>query len=523
MATVTAQRTDTAETVTYPPQTGIFKHISKAIPYFRNPRHVLILKLDCLLLTWTFIAGIMKEMDQSATTQAYVSGMREALSLYGNELVFFNTYFSIGYAIGLVPGQLAQTRVRPSLFLPTCEIIWGLFVIVTCKAQNATTVYALRFFLGLFSAVFWPSVVSLIFNWYTPKELAFRIACFNVSDVAGAMFLGALQAALYRNLNGAHGIAGWQWLFIVSGVITIAQGIVGFFIIPDTPAYTRAKWLTEDEKKLSRERMEGFGANTSKLIPPAVLKQKLRKLIVHPVTYFFLVAFALNAWAHRATSYFVLYIESLKDAAGNRMYSTYQVNVLPLGGYALQIVSNLILNGLSDWKHWRWQISTGSTFSFGVLLCVLCAWPSDQKVVMAFYFMTYAANAGAPSLMAWFAELMRKEPEARAIVVAITVMIVYIGHATIPLRAFRVADAPQYPIGFPLATAMSFASVFVQLGLLWWARRNPQLVTGGYEGTAIDSRVSDEESSGSIVDGASDREGGDGEKTADPVVSKVNQ
>ncbi|KAK2680183.1 MFS transporter superfamily [Fusarium oxysporum f. sp. vasinfectum] len=498
MATVTAQRTDTAETVTYPPQTGIFKHISKAIPYFRNPRHVLILKLDCLLLTWTFIAGIMKEMDQSATTQAYVSGMREALSLYGNELVFFNTYFSIGYAIGLVPGQLAQTRVRPSLFLPTCEIIWGLFVIVTCKAQNATTVYALRFFLGLFSAVFWPSVVSLIFNWYTPKELAFRIACFNVSDVAGAMFLGALQAALYRNLNGAHGIAGWQWLFIVSGVITIAQGIVGFFIIPDTPAYTRAKWLTEDEKKLSRERMEGFGANTSKLIPSGCLEAEV-------------------AQVDRPSG------DSLKDAAGNRMYSTYQVNVLPLGGYALQIVSNLILNGLSDWKHWRWQISTGSTFSFGVLLCVLCAWPSDQKVVMAFYFMTYAANAGAPSLMAWFAELMRKEPEARAIVVAITVMIVYIGHATIPLRAFRVADAPQYPIGFPLATAMSFASVFVQLGLLWWARRNTQLVKGGYEGTAIDSRVSDEESSGSIVDGASDREGGGGEKTADPVVSKVNQ
>jgi len=103
--------------VSHPPQTGIFKYISKAIPYFRNPRHVLILKLDCLLLTWTFIAGIMKEMDQSATTQAYVSGMREALGLYGNELVMFNTFFSIGYAIGLVPGQLAQTRVSVSNFM----------------------------------------------------------------------------------------------------------------------------------------------------------------------------------------------------------------------------------------------------------------------------------------------------------------------------------------------------------------------------------------------------------------------
>ena len=123
MATTTSETpahvdsTTAPDVTSHPPQTGIFKHISSIIPYFKNPRHVLILKLDCLLLTWTFIAGIMKEMDQSATTQAYVSGMREALGLYGNELVMFNTFFSIGYAIGLVPGQLAQTRVSAVISL----------------------------------------------------------------------------------------------------------------------------------------------------------------------------------------------------------------------------------------------------------------------------------------------------------------------------------------------------------------------------------------------------------------------
>ncbi|EEU39812.1 uncharacterized protein NECHADRAFT_39151 [Fusarium vanettenii 77-13-4] len=521
-ASVPASPDATTET-SQPVQSGIFKHIAKKIPYFRDPKHVLLFKLDCLLLTWAFLAGIMKEMDQSATTQAYVSGMREALSLYGNELVEFNTFFSIGYAIGLVPGQLAQTKVRPSLFLPCCEIIWGLFVTFTCKATNAHTIYALRFFLGLFSAVFWPSVVSLIFNWYTPTELALRIAFFNVSDVAGAMFLGALQAALYRNMNGVHGIAGWQWLFIISGAITIGQGIIGFFIIPDTPAYTRAKWLTQEEKALSRQRMGEFGANTSKLIPASVLKQKLRKLIVHPVTYFYLLAFAMSAWAHRANSYFVLYLESLVDSAGNRMYSTYQVNILPLGGYALQIFTNLVLNGLSDWKHWRWQISVGSAFFHGIMLSVLCAWPSDHKVVMGFYFMTYATNAGSPSFMAWFAELLRKEPEARAIIVALTVMIVYIGHATIPLRAFRVSDAPKYPIGFPLSTAFTFGTILVQLGLLWWGSRNPQLVKYGYDAPSNVSRVEDEENNDKIEgDGASiDRAGGDG-KIANQAVTKID-
>jgi ACS family pantothenate transporter-like MFS transporter len=152
------------------------------------------------------------------------------------------------------------------------------------------------------------------------------------------------------------------------------------------------------------------------------------------------------------------------------------------------------------------------------MLSVLCAWPSDNKVVMGFYFMTYAVNAGSPALMAWFAELMRKEPEARSIVVALTVMVVYIGHATIPLRAFRVSDAPQYPIGFPLTTAFSFGSVFVQLGLLWWSRRNPQLMQNGYEGSSIDSRASDEESSGGVE---KDGEYSTKEKTS-PVVSKLD-
>ncbi|KAL4943670.1 hypothetical protein BDV06DRAFT_221024 [Aspergillus oleicola] len=52
--------------------------------YLDKPERVLVLKLDVLLLTWTFVAGLTKDMDQSATTQAYVSGIQEALSLYGN-------------------------------------------------------------------------------------------------------------------------------------------------------------------------------------------------------------------------------------------------------------------------------------------------------------------------------------------------------------------------------------------------------------------------------------------------------
>ena len=307
------------------------------------------------------------------------------------------------------------------------------------------------------------------------------------------MCLGALQARLLRDMDGVHNIAAWQWLFIIAGAATIAQGLLAFITVPDSPAITRAVWLTDEEKHLARKRMTSFGASTSRLIPVAVLRRKLRQLAVHPVTYLVMVSFALSAWSSRANSYFVLYLESITDGAGHRRHTPYQVNILPLGGYALQIVTSVGLNALSDWKHWRWQVSMFSNFLAAVFLAVLCGWPARDNVVLAFYFLTYATNAGNPSLMAWMAEILRREPEARAIIVAMTVTLVYVGHATIPLGAWRVEDAPRYPIGFPMATAMSVATIVTQLGLLWWDRRHPDMAEKGYGDSALPVEASDEE------------------------------
>lgn len=104
--------------------------LGRFISYFRNEENVLRAKLDCFLLLWMFVAGIMKEMDQSATTQAYVSGMKEDLALFGNELNWFQTYFSIAYAIFIVPSQMLQTKLRPSLWLPFAEIAWGVLTLL---------------------------------------------------------------------------------------------------------------------------------------------------------------------------------------------------------------------------------------------------------------------------------------------------------------------------------------------------------------------------------------------------------
>ena len=53
----------------------------------------LVLKLDALIMVFVFFAYWAKVLDSSATATVYVSGMKEDLKLFGNELNYLNTTY----------------------------------------------------------------------------------------------------------------------------------------------------------------------------------------------------------------------------------------------------------------------------------------------------------------------------------------------------------------------------------------------------------------------------------------------
>jgi ACS family pantothenate transporter-like MFS transporter len=73
------------------------------------------------------------------------------------------------------------------------------------------------------------------------------------------MFSGYLQAAIYKGLEGAHGLRGWQWLFIMNGVISVPIAVAGIYAIPDLPENTRAPWLSKDQIVVAQQRMARVG------------------------------------------------------------------------------------------------------------------------------------------------------------------------------------------------------------------------------------------------------------------------
>ncbi len=54
------------------------------------------------------------------------------------------------------------TYVRPSYWLPGLELAWGVITGLIALAQNATHVYVLRFFLGIFESSAWPGMMTIL-------------------------------------------------------------------------------------------------------------------------------------------------------------------------------------------------------------------------------------------------------------------------------------------------------------------------------------------------------------------------
>lgn len=48
-------------------------------------------------------------------------------------------------------------------------------------------------------------------------------------------------------MDGIGGLAGWQWIFILEGIITVVGGVAAIFTIYNGP--DSVSWLTEEEKR----------------------------------------------------------------------------------------------------------------------------------------------------------------------------------------------------------------------------------------------------------------------------------
>lgn len=200
--------------------------------------------------------------------------MADDLHLSSNEYSLALVVFFISYIVFEVPSNLILAKTRPSLYLPAIMVLWGIVTCAMSAVHSPQALYVVRLFLGILEAGFAPGVMLILSSWYKPDEQARRFSIFYSAAVLSGAFGGVVAGAITSSLHGAHGIAGWRWLFvrrhpfsvvqktndcyqIVEGAATIACAIIAVFILPDYPATTRR--FSPRERKMAVERL--FVAN----------------------------------------------------------------------------------------------------------------------------------------------------------------------------------------------------------------------------------------------------------------------
>ncbi|KAG9678701.1 MFS general substrate transporter, partial [Aureobasidium melanogenum] len=450
----------------------------------------LLFKVDAFVLTFASLGYFLKNIDQTNVNNAFLSGMKEDLNMYGNELVTSTSIWTVGYVIGQIPSNLLLTRVSPRWVIPSLEVGWGIATICTSRVESYKALYALRFLVGFFESGFYPGIHYMLGSWYTPREIGKRSMIFWLAGSVGNMFSGFLQAAAYKNLSGVHGHAGWRWLFIIDGIITIPLALMGYIFFPNLPqSGTKTWWITEKEHNLSSERMKAVG----RVGKQPWTKAKVRSILLSWHTYLLPLLYIIwnNGSPQAGMGYWLKSFNAHPPPVPGRHYTVPQINNLPLPNTAIFIVMALSWGWLSDGplKGARWPfIYAGAiiTMIFHIALLKMPLYTDITGRMVVYWFANIGMGAG-PLILSWVNEICSADTEKRALLVAMANDLAYVVQAVAPNFVWKTTAFPAARKGYTWVVVLQGILIVVTATIQLLLRRDKKNAQAEADDQAVET------------------------------------
>ena len=167
--------------------------------------------------------------------------------------------FFIGYFIFEVPSNLLLHRFGARKWIARIMISWGVISGCMMFVQTPTAFYVLRFFLGVAEAGFFPGIILYLTYWYPAARRSKVTSLFMTGIPMAGVIGGPLSGWILNSLDGASGLAGWKWLFLIEAIPSLLLGVVVLMYLDDKIG--NAKWLSRDQKRLLEHNIEADGVH----------------------------------------------------------------------------------------------------------------------------------------------------------------------------------------------------------------------------------------------------------------------
>ncbi|KAL6884402.1 major facilitator superfamily domain-containing protein [Trichoderma evansii] len=210
-------------------------------------------KVDWRLVPLLSFLYLVSFIDRGNLGNAKVAGLGKDLHLSGTQYNIAVTLFFIPYSLLEVPSNIILKLTRPSIWISLMMFSWGLVITLTGIVQNFSGLLAIRIFLGVAEAGFFPAATYLLTVWYTRYEVQSRMVFFYAAVSLAGAFSGLLAYAI-QMMDGVAGMQGWRWIFILEGIFTVFLSFFIWSLLPDSPS--TAPFLTTEEREFIVLRLE---------------------------------------------------------------------------------------------------------------------------------------------------------------------------------------------------------------------------------------------------------------------------
>ncbi|KAL4876866.1 major facilitator superfamily domain-containing protein [Aspergillus karnatakaensis] len=428
----------------------------------------LVKKLDLRIMPIVWMMYFLNYVDRNAIASARLNGLEEDLGLVGSQ---YNTCISIlfvGYLIMQIPSNLLMSsgKVRPSIYMSICMACWAVVSACTALTKSYGGLVAVRFFLGIAEAPFYPGALYLLSCFYTRKEIALRISILYSGNIVATAMSGLIALSVFETIDGAHGLKGWQWLFIIEGVVTFAIAILGLIMLPDHPLTTR--WLTSEERELAHQRIlaDTVGSEESKGVL-AGFKEALRD----PRLY--LLAFMQNM--HLSACSFNNFFPTVIGTLGFNQTITLALTCPP---YLVSGVVGMIVGRTSGKLNERcWHITVPMGVAVAAFI-VSCATLNTGARYFCCFLFTSGAYAVNSVILGWVSATLGQTTEKKSASLAVVNVV---ANASYVYTAYLYPDSdePRYLTAMSSNAAFGVATIISAWALRFWLQNTNKKIQRG--------------------------------------------
>jgi D-galactonate transporter len=163
--------------------------------------------------------------------------------------------FFIGYFLFEVPSNIIMHKVGARVWIGRIMITWAVLSGAMVYVNSPIMFYVLRFFLGVAEAGFFPGIVLYLTYWFPAQRRSRMNALFMIGIPIAGVTGGPLSGWILNAFDGARGLAGWQWLFLVESIPSLILGVITIFYLPNS--ISAASWLSREEKQLLETNIAG--------------------------------------------------------------------------------------------------------------------------------------------------------------------------------------------------------------------------------------------------------------------------